>query len=93
MEVKQMGMGQAISREVAAVCCNSCGRPLELWCEDCGCPVSCHDFIYPKAGERVPYCLWDFGPCRKEIRPVFLTAVEAWLRDRERRLPERRQAA
>ncbi len=88
-----MVIGQAISRELAAVCCDRCGRPLELWCEDCGCPVSCHDFIYPRADERLPYCLWDFGPCPKERRSVFLTAVEAWLRDREPHLPERRQAA
>lgn len=63
--------------------CESCGRPFDLRCEDCGCLVSSHDLIYPRAGERLPYCMWDFGPCPKEQRPVFFTAVEAWLRERE----------
>ncbi len=60
------------------------------WCcspvEDCGCLVSCHDLIHPKAGERLPYGMWDFGPCPKAPRPVFFTAAEAWLREREPQL-------
>lgn len=81
------------SRESGKVCCRSCGRPLDLWCEDCGCPVSCHDFIYPKEGERMPYCVWDFGPCPKEQRPVFLAAMEELLREMKQHLPRRSQAA
>ena len=67
--------------ESVQIHCEGCRRPFDLRCEDCGCPVSCHDFIYPKMGERLPYCMWDFGPCPKEQRPVFFTAVEAWLGD------------
>ena len=88
-----MVMVRTDSRESAKVCCESCGRPLDLWCEDCGCPVSCHDFIYPNERERRPYCLWDFGPCPKEQRPVFLAAMEEWLRERKQHLPPRSQAA
>jgi hypothetical protein len=62
-------------------CCTSCGRPLDLWCEDCGCPVSCHDLIHPNDTEWLPYCMWDFGPCFKEQRSEFLAAIEAWLRE------------
>ena len=80
-------------RELREICCVSCGRPLDLWCEDCGCPVSCHDFIYPKDTERLPYCLWDFGPCSKERRPVFLAAVGVWLREIREHAAERSQAA
>ena len=66
-------------RESTKPCCESCGRPLDLWCEDCGCPVSCHDVIDLKNTGRVPYCMWDFGPCLKEQRPVFLAAIDVWL--------------
>lgn len=75
------------SRESPGVRCESCGRPLSIRCEDCGCPVSCHELIYPKDTERVPYCLWDFGPCRKERRPVFLAAIEDWLVEVKASLP------
>jgi predicted amidophosphoribosyltransferase len=73
-------------RELAKSCCESCGRPLDLRCEDCGCPVSCHDVIDPKDSGRVPYCMWDFGPCLKERRPAFLAAIEAWLQEATGRL-------
>ena len=74
-----MEIGGAESKDQGRGCCKSCGRPLDLWCEDCGCPVSCHDFIYPTADERLPYCLWDFGPCPQEQRPAFFSEMEAWL--------------
>jgi len=65
--------------------CPTCGRPLDLRCEDCGCPVSCHDWITPspKSAARVPYCAWD-GPCWKERSPLFLAAVEHWQREASR---------
>ena len=93
LEVKQMVARGAEVREFCGICCESCGRPLEVWCEDCGCPVSCHDFIYPKDAQRQPYCVWDYGPCSKEQRPVFLAALEAWLCDIRQHAAERRQAA
>ncbi len=77
----------AESKDLGRARCESCGRPLDLWCEDCGCPVSCHDFIYPKAGERLPYCLWDFGPCPREQRPAFFGEIEAWLGEMGQHLP------
>ncbi len=51
----------------AALHCPTCGRMFDLRCGDCGCPVSCHDYITPSpnSNERVPYCAWD-GPCWKE---------------------------
>ncbi|MCI0408973.1 MAG: hypothetical protein L0191_10475 [Acidobacteria bacterium] len=74
-----------------ALRCPTCGRMFDLRCGDCGCPVSCHDFVYPKDDERVPYCVWDFGPCPKERRPVFFAAIEAWLRDVKPPLPKHGQ--
>ena len=71
-----------------STCCESCGRPLDLWCEDCGCPTSCHDFIYREDGGRRPYCLWDFSPCLNEERPVFLAAVEGWLSEMKQGLSQ-----
>jgi hypothetical protein len=88
-----MAIHQMERRELGQVSCKSCGRPPRLWCEDCGCPVSCHDFIYPGESKRVPYCLWDFGPCRGEQRPVFLAAMEEWLRDIRRPMRQPSQAA
>lgn len=88
-----MGVWRTDLTELRGVCCERCGRPPELWCEDCGCPVSCHEFIYPKYADRLPYCLRDFGPCSKERRPVFLTALEALLREMRQHLPKQRQAA
>jgi len=82
-----MEVGGAESKDLGRGCCESCGRPLDLWCEDCGCPVSCHDFIYPKADERLPYCLWDFGPCPQERRPAFFAEMEAWLQAMRQHLP------
>ena len=66
----------------AALRCPTCGRMFDLRCDDCGCPVCCHDYITPspKSNERVPYCAWD-GPCWKERSPVFLAAVEFWLNE------------
>ncbi len=63
LEVNQMVARGAEMRELRGTCCESCGRPLEVWCEDCGCPVGCHDFTYPGDTKRLPYCMWDFGPC------------------------------
>ncbi len=83
MALRWTNSGESVAR------CESCRRPLDLWCGDCGCPASCHDLIYPKASERLPYCLWDFGPCTKERRPAFFAAIEAWLRERERHLLQR----
>lgn len=62
--------------------CPTCRRPLDLRCGDCGCPVSCHDWITPspKSAVRVPYCAWD-GPCWKERSSLFLAAVEHWQRE------------
>jgi hypothetical protein len=88
-----MAMTQTELRELGGLCCKSCGRPPRLWCQDCGCSVSCHDFIYPRDNERVPYCVWDFGPCPKERRPVFLAAMEDWLHERRQHIVQPRQAA
>ncbi len=85
-----MKSGGAESKGPGGSRCESCGRSLDLWCEDCGCPVSCHDFIYPKAGERLPYCLWDFGPCPLEQRPAFFAELEAWLRAMKQPFPPAR---
>ena len=86
-----MGMSWTDSKELARLRCESCGRPLDLRCEDCGCLVSCHDFVYPEQSERVLYCLWDFEQCPTEQRPVFLAAMDAWLRDQQLRPPRRSQ--
>jgi hypothetical protein len=93
VEAKIMAMCRTELHELGGVPCKSCGHPPKLWCEDCGCSVSCHDFIYPRGDERVPYCLWDFGPCPKEQRPVFLAAMEDWLRDMRQHMRRRSQAA
>lgn len=93
LEVKEMVARRLEVGELRGICCESCGRPLDLWCEDCGCPVSCHDFTYPGDTKRLPYCLWDFGPCPKEQRPVFFAALEAWVQEIREHLPKRSQAA
>jgi hypothetical protein len=69
------------SEEGTGLRCGACGRPLDLRCEDCGCPVSCHK-IAPglQSDEWVLYCAWD-GPCWKERSHRFLAAVEAWQRE------------
>jgi predicted amidophosphoribosyltransferase len=93
LETEQVAVRRTDLRGSRGICCESCGRPLDLWCEDCGCPVSCHDFIYPGDTQRLPYCLWDFGPCAKERRPVFFAALEAWLHEVREHLRGRSQAA
>ncbi len=69
----------------AALHCPTCGRMFDLRCGDCGCPVSCHDYVTPSpnSNERVPYCAWD-GPCWKERSLVFLAAVEHWQQEASR---------
>lgn len=62
--------------------CTSCGQRIDLRCEDCGCPMTCHDWIapYPNRDMKMPYCAWD-GPCWKERRPLFIEAVLAWMEE------------